>query len=207
MFKGMHQIKFEKWNQLNLVARAAFTCGYCATDVASKEGYYATPDGRQAYDIATATIRICPNCNCPSVFSANGQRFPPASPGATIENVPDDLYELYNEARRSTGASAFTAAVLACRKLLMHIAVQEGAKEGKSFASYVEHLAGKGFVPPYGKVWVDYIRTRGNEANHEIQLMKEEDAIALITFSEMLLRFIYEFPNKVPGPGGQVATT
>jgi hypothetical protein len=47
-------------------------------------------------------------------------------------------------------------------------------------------------------VWVDYIRTRGNEAAHEIEVMQEQDAVALITFVEMLLRFTDEFPREVP---------
>jgi hypothetical protein len=105
---------------------------------------------------------------------------------------------LYNEARLSTAAGAYTAAVLACRKILMHIAVERGAEAGKTFVAYVEHLKTAGYVPPGGEVWVDYIRTRGNEANHEILVMTEEDALALITFVEMLLRIIYEFPSMVP---------
>lgn len=80
----------------------------------------------------------------------------------------------------------------------MHIAVAEGAEEGLSFVRYVEYLADKGYVPPHGIVWVDYIRKRGNEANHEITIMTYEDAKALVSFVEMLLRFIYEFPNLVP---------
>jgi hypothetical protein len=55
-----------------------------------------------------------------------------------------------------------------------------------------------GFVPPKGKGWVDYIRTRGNEANHKIVLMSEGEAIAPDFFVEMLLRFMYEFPNMIP---------
>ncbi|MCL5104510.1 MAG: DUF4145 domain-containing protein [Armatimonadetes bacterium] len=82
--------------------------------------------------------------------------------------------------------------------MLMNIAVQECAKEGQRFIEYVEYLGDKGFVPPNGRGWVDYIRIRGNEATHEIAVMSEQDAVALITFIEMLLRFIYEFPNMVP---------
>jgi hypothetical protein len=52
-------------------------------------------------------------------------------------------------------------------------------------------------VPPNGEEWVDHIRQKGNEANHEIVLMSSEDAKDLITFIEMLLKFIYEFPNKI----------
>jgi hypothetical protein len=44
---------------------------------------------------------------------------------------------------------------------------------------------------------VDRIRTRGNQANHEIELMSAQDANELISLSAMLLRLIYEFPASV----------
>jgi len=80
----------------------------------------------------------------------------------------------------------------------MNIAVNNGAKEGASFVVYVEHLASAGFVPPNGRGWVDHIRKKGNEANHEIALMTRVDAEELLSFSEMLLKFIYEFPSRIP---------
>jgi len=111
---------------------------------------------------------------------------------------PKDVESLYEETRKCTSAGAHTAAVLACRKILMHIAVDQKAKEGLSFLDYVEYLANNGFVPPNGKRWVDHIRKKGNEANHEIALMSQDDAKDLVSFAEMLLKFIYEFPNRVP---------
>jgi len=89
----------------------------------------------------------------------------------------------------------------------MHIGVEEKAEENKTFLYYVEYLAEKGFVPPKGKIWVDYVRKKGNEANHEIALMSSADSTALITFVEMLLRFIYEFPAMVPDTGATTAGT
>jgi hypothetical protein len=80
----------------------------------------------------------------------------------------------------------------------MNIAVTQGAEEGGSFVGYVEYLASSGFVPPNGRGWVDHIRKKGNEATHEIAPKTEEDAGELISFTEMLLKFIYEFPAKVP---------
>ena len=96
--------------------------------------------------------------------------------------------------------SAYTASVLACRKLLMNIAVAQGAAEGKKFAEYVQYLADNGYVPPNGKGWVDHIRKKGNEATHEIPHMERGDAEELIAFAEMLLKFIYEFPARYPPP-------
>jgi Domain of unknown function (DUF4145) len=80
----------------------------------------------------------------------------------------------------------------------MNIAVAQGAAADRPFITYVEYLASNGYVPPHGKGWVDHIRKRGNEAAHEISLMSKTDAEELITFVEMLLKFIYEFPSRIP---------
>jgi hypothetical protein len=79
----------------------------------------------------------------------------------------------------------------------MNIAVSKGAEEGLSFVEYVDYLAAKGYVPPDGADWVDHIRKKGNEATHQIAIMKREDAEDLITFVEALLRFIFEYPGMV----------
>ena len=76
----------------------------------------------------------------------------------------------------------------------MHIAVAKGATPGGTFASYVDYLVSNHFTPPDAKDWVDHIRTQGNEATHEITIMKKEDAEELVSFLEMLLKFLYEFP-------------
>lgn len=80
----------------------------------------------------------------------------------------------------------------------MNIAVSQGAAEGLRFIDYVEYLEKNGFIPPNGRGWVDHIRKKGNEATHVIALMTQSDAEDLIAFSEMLLKFIYEFPARIP---------
>jgi hypothetical protein len=76
----------------------------------------------------------------------------------------------------------------------MNVAVHKGAKTGLTFIEYVEHLSATNYVPPDGKDWVDHIRKKGNEATHEIVLMTAGDAEDLVNFTEMLLKFVYEFP-------------
>jgi hypothetical protein len=116
--------------------------------------------------------------------------------GERVKHISDAKIEaLYEEARQCTAYGAYTSAVMLCRKLLMNVAVQQGAPNNLTFQAYVGHLDQKGFVPPNGKKWVDEIRQKGNEANHEVHLMTENDAQRIIRFSEMLLRFIYEMPN------------
>ena len=164
---------------------------YCGNLVSSDRGW-----SRSSPPLQPA-IHVCSHCDSPSYFGVGGQ-VPGVVPGAEIKHLPSGIEALYREARKAVSADAATAAVLACRKLLMHVAVEQGAEAGSSFVAYVDFLADKGFVPPNGRGWVDHIRLKSNEANHEIVLMSSEEATDLIAFAEMLLKFIYEFPNRVP---------
>lgn len=177
-----------KWGQAITIESRQYRCGYCGYSVASAQGYYSDPSN---------VIYICPHCGKPTYFTY-GEQVPGVAPGNDIDHLPEDVAALYDEARRCVSVSSHTAAVLACRKLLMNIGVAQGAKEGEDFLYYVDHLASTGYVPPNGKAWVDHIRKKGNEATHEIVPMSRGDAEELISFVEMLLKFIYEFPSKVP---------
>lgn len=181
------------WINQTHVGPHKYTCGHCGYSVASALGYYsqAKIEGEQA------RIQLCPHCEKPTFFHL-GKQVPGVAPGNEVRDIPKDIETLYREARNAVSIGAYTASVLASRKMLMSIAVSQGAKAGETFLSYVEHLANAGFVPPHGKGWVDHIRKKGNEANHEIKLMTQADAEELIAFTEMLLKFIYEFPNRVP---------
>jgi uncharacterized protein DUF4145 len=181
------------WHNATPLAPKQYVCGFCGSNVASALGFL----NQNGPHIGVAYV--CPMCDKPTFFS-QAIRVPGAPLGNSVQHVPDDVNKLYEEARSCCASSAYTAAVLLCRKLLMNIAVAEGAAAGQSFMQYVEYLAAQGYVPPKGKVWVDHIRKKGNEATHEIQIMKEQDALDLISFSEMLLKFIFEFPKKVPAP-------
>ncbi len=149
------------------------------------------PSSSPAFDIFVFVLQQA------DYFDPQGKQYPGAPFGNSVADVPQEVGALYAEARNCMTVNSFTSAVLTCRKLLMHIAVEKGAAQGKSFLEYVEYLSLKGYIPPDGKGWVDYIRTKGNEANHEIKIMSSADASDLITFSEMLLKFVYEFPGKM----------
>jgi hypothetical protein len=178
------------WNNESQIESFRFQCGFCGNIVANDKGFF---DKTGLY-----RIYLCPHCQKPSFFDQAKNQTPGVAPGNDVSHLPKELEAIYNEARRSVSVNAYTAAVLACRKLLMHVAVQQKAEPGKAFIYYVEFLANNGYVPPNGKGWVDHIRKKGNEATHEIVLMKKEDAVELISFAEMLLKFIYEFPACIP---------
>lgn len=178
------------WEGLKNIRNRPFQCGHCGFHVANDRGY--------SKKTSKQIIYLCPNCDRPTFFDERGLQFPSTAPGYEVKNVPNELEQLYREARNCCSVSAFTASVLVSRKMLMNIAVVQGAQEGLKFIQYVEFLANNGFIPPNGKGWVDHIRKKGNEATHEISLMVQADAEELISFTEMLLKFIYEFPSRVP---------
>lgn len=179
-----------------------YLCSYCDRSVGPDKGWHT----QESHSVAgnrmapIGVIYICSFCGKPTFFEyVEGQdkQHPAPAFGNVVGSLPPDVAALYTEARSSMKVNAFTAAVLTCRKLLMHLAVEKGAPGGSSFLEYVEYLAQKGYVPPNGLGWVDHIRKKGNEANHEIRVMVENEAKDLITFTEMLLKFDYEFPAKV----------
>ena len=178
------------WHNFASLPTHKYKCGYCGYNVANDRGY--------PHNDASQRIYFCANCDGPSFFRFPGTQVPGIVPGDDVAHLPAELEKLYREARNCCGVGAFTASVLASRKMLMNIAVAQGASAGESFMKYVEYLAASGYIPPNGKGWVDHIRKKGNEATHEIALMSKPDAEELVAFVEMLLKFIYEFPARTP---------
>lgn len=185
-----------EWLHTISQSKIRYKCGFCGTDTTPSFGWNTNESlGIKGY------VLICSFCNKPSLIITRNNIIVEQSPisifGNGVEGLPEDLELLYNEARSCTSSSAFTSAVLTCRKILMHIAVEKGAEEGLNFLSYVNFLSESNVIPADSKDWVDYIRKRGNEANHDIMIMSQKDARDLITFTEMLLRIVYEFPHRL----------
>ena len=189
----------ESWHSLGTLESETYHCAYCSVDVASDRGW-------QTFG-GNADIRICPQCNCPTFFSANGRQLPGRLHGRLVNGIGDDVKALYEEARWSFAANAFTGAVMLCRKILMNVSVAVGADENKGFTYYADWLSHEGYVPRGSAGWVTYIKNRGNEANHQIDPMTKQDAQNIITFTEHLLRNMFELPNLIPPRALEATTT
>jgi hypothetical protein len=183
------------WISIQGLIPKIFKCGFCGNPLSSEKGYYATESSHVGSKLI-ASIYICHTCGNPTYFDKNGNQTPGALIGNNINHIPDqNIEKLYKEARICFSSGAYTSLVMCCRKLLMNISVNQGASEGKNFVEYVNYLNDNNYIPPNGKEWVDSIRKLGNEANHKIEFKSKEDAIRIATFTEMLLRFIYELPG------------
>lgn len=179
------------WENQHKIESKRYICGHCGSDITTDRGFRCLEGSS-----ITSLIYVCHHCNRPTFFWEN-QQIPGAKVGGSVEHLPKDIDDIYAEIRDATAANAYTAAVMAARKLLMHIAVECGDEPGKTFAQYIDYLETNHHTPPNSKVWVDRIRTLGNEANHEITIMGTQEATNIIKFIEMLLKFIYEFPNSI----------
>ena len=179
----------QHWPNLQDIQAAVYDCGYCSRPTSSSKGMQT--DGGNLF------IRICPTCNGPTFFGINEQQWPGPQAGRTVSGLSEGVEAIYAEARRCS-ANAFTASVMLCRKILMHVAVEKGAGKGLKFAEYVKWLIAERYAPKGAETWLTYVRNRANEANHEIVLMKKDDAVGVLRFTEALLRDVYELGELVP---------
>ena len=185
------------WLGTDDIANIRYVCGFCGTLTGPQKGYRTIMvSKRQGF------VLICTYCNRPTfvdfLHGKIASTIPSARMGRSINGLPPDVEAVYEEARLCTSAGAYTAAVMLCRKLLMHTAIGKEAEAGKSFLYYVKYLNEKNLIPPGGEEWVDYIRKKGNEANHEIVETTAEDAEKLIALAQMLLIIVYEFEQLLP---------
>jgi hypothetical protein len=176
------------WAGVATINDRRFSCAYCATFVGPHQGYYTSGPER---------IYICPSCGQPSYFSATGAQMPPPPFGSQVQHLPDDVQRVYAEARSCIAVGACTATALLCRKLLMNVAVAKGATPGKHFTVYVDFIEAQHLVPPGSKAWLDDIRDKGNEATHEIPAVARADAEEILSFVEILLKFVFEMPAQM----------
>lgn len=188
----------QKWVATKTLPSKSYVCGHCGEYINSNSGYFLYSDN------GTVThyhgyIYICHYCLCPTFFDSNNTQVPGEVFGKKFDDkIFDDesIKQLYNEARLCYSVNAFSSVSMCCRKILMHIAVNCGAKENESFVYYVDYLDENNYIPEKAKSWVSKIRNKGNDVNHKIILSDEKESKILLTFIEVLITMIYEMPYK-----------
>ncbi len=212
-----------RWENCQKVPAHPYTCGWCGNSTSSGEGYKSTEKLTQLLSVQLHImfIRICTACKRPSIMEMvrddHGPRdygrlsselcyingvFPRGSRGKPIRGLPADVKKIYMESGWCLANNAPTAAVMLCRKLLMHISVSKGAEQNKKYIEYVDFLQKKSYIPPDVQEWADRVRNIGNEANHELKPVDRKDAEDIFDFMEMLMKFVYEFPHRMKSGKG-----
>lgn len=134
----------------------------------------------------------------------NGDDDSPSSPPLRLPaGLPPEIEAVWQEARNCLSLSANTAAVMLCRKILFHMAVEEGLPHknasgyAPNFTECVDHLKAVGILTSRMQPWADSIKKVGNEANHEIVPVGQADAITVAEFTLQLLVVAYEMAAKM----------
>ena len=178
----------------------SYTCGHCQAAVSgvvvnvSEEVdlYHFKMDEYEVREFKGWTRRwlLCPKCGKGSVQNDYViLPHPPSFP--TIDGLPNNIHSLYDEARTSFDARAYTGCEMLCRKILMGAAVNNGAEENKSFEYYVDHLDTAGYVTPPMKKMATIIRKNGNKAAHDINMPDPKRAEHTLKFTRRILDSIY----------------
>lgn len=172
-----------------------YACGACGN----------TTNGRVVCELKrqhdTSSILWC-LCSCdkeePSVLimdhAAIKTQVPIARTFHSSSEWPVALATLYDEAAKAHAAGAYTATSMVCRKILMACACDKGDTDGKHFGPYVDYITQQVLTYPAAKSAIDAIRTIGNEANHNVQIVNEPDATRAMKIVTYMLNTIYSLP-------------
>ncbi len=139
----------------------------------------------------------CVTCNHGYVVN-DGTLSPSTLPLKIPEGLPDLELSVWKEVRECLGVKASTAAVMLCRKILLHIAITHGLSpktsedKSPSFYSAVEFLQNQNLITLKMRPWVDRIKDVGNEANHELAPISMYVALDVARFTEQLLELTFE---------------
>jgi hypothetical protein len=181
----------------------SFQCGWCGHRVSSFVGVHKHEErislGTSLYpreDRRDTDIRVCPECWIATTFLGRDRQLPEPILGDNLDargKSPEAILvvALYNEARTAQSQGASSCAVLMFRKILMHIAVEHGAKAGASFKQCVNHLKDNSIVGKPQHALVDRIRDEGNDENHQIVRASSDQAADLLNLVTLLIRSVY----------------
>lgn len=188
--------------QYGEIPPASFTCSFCGNKVTSNKGIplvenlSSFSDSRVKPHKPASGVYLCINCYRPT-FVFENEQFPEPRIGETLTKLPDDINSIYEEARDCYSVRAYTGVTLLCRKLLMHVAVHFGAKEGDTFVHYIDFLNDSGYITATSRKWVDKIRSFGNDVNHKIDIETNDNAKMILQFTEMILKSDFEYPAMI----------
>lgn len=179
-----------QWHNAESLPSRSFICWNCNNQVASSNGY------KTYSDSCRKKIYLCPHCGAPNSYDVEGKAPLSPLPGKDIEKLPENLNEVYNEIRTCMQNNSFTAAIMLMRKIIMNIAVHEGADKNLKFVQYVDYLCDNGIVHKKSKKKAESVKDLGNDANHEIESRTKEEAQNCLEFIELLLMANYEFADE-----------
>ena len=176
-------------------AWSPYLCGWCGDSVVGAR--VATYSHQNKSDpMPSLDFLRCTGCGHGSVRN-DGAVLPGTLPAREVQHLPETIESLYREARSAHSVSAFTAAEMAARTILVHVAVDKGREGRTTFAQAVDFLKDEKHITEAMKPWVDWIRQRGNKAAHEVELTTADQSLGTLNFVCALLENVYQHPGQL----------
>jgi hypothetical protein len=189
--------EFHKAQQLGMQRQHRdYLCGACSKPTNGRLVGNCT----RLADSARISICVCSCSRCePTIIVELGGKMltqlPLAKEFLPGENWPKELTDLFTEASNSYAAGAPTSAAMACRKILMACACEQGDTPDRKFFQYVDYITDEVIKMPKVKPVIEKIKTIGNEANHEIHFVTPQDAARCLSIITYMLNTIYSLPS------------
>ena len=176
-----------------------YVCGHCKIHVGGLVVAYMLNSPTQWL--------LCTSCGHGSVQTEEDTIHPLPLPAPRVEDLPSEVGQAYDEARKTFAVQAHTGCELLCRKILMNVAVDKGADEGKKFAYYVNYLKDGGHITASMKGMADIVRENGNQATHEIKQPDKARVEMTLEFTANVLWSVYEAEHQLKKYENSKATT
>lgn len=172
-------------------------CGSLSVEcVVLREGKRQT-DLPSSADLLLGICRKCDRASIEQVSNGGATISPSPKPFEDLADLPEDVEVAWEEARAALGAGAPMAASHVLRKILFHVAVEQGLPEknekdhAPGFVECVAYLVDEGLVPSGWRNRLELVRKIGNDAAHELPATDSELVKAQGRFVESLLRSTY----------------
>jgi Domain of unknown function (DUF4145) len=180
---------------------ARVDCPFCGGTQMVVVGFNNVAPGSESY---VAWLRCA---NCLRGVVRNGDAVSPATlPLDTPGALEGEALTAWQEVRACLSVGAHTAAVMMCRKLLFHVAVEHGLSpkdskgRGPTFTEALDHLEASGVFTTRMRPWVGRIKDVGNDANHDLAAISAAQARDVATFTRQLITLAYELDAMIAGP-------
>lgn len=187
--------------------KTSFTCGQCQTYSKHNwnEYYISKNDNKIPFishgfhsEKTALNICICEACERYSLWLDGKQIYPLVSNIiAPNEDMPEDVKNLYNEARDVYKISPKSSAALL--RLAIQVLCKELGEPGKNINTDIGNLVQKGLDPSVQQIF-DIIRVTGNNAVHpgEIQLDENPELVAILfEYINIIIDEFYTKPKKI----------
>ena len=177
-----------------------YDCGHCGMSVGGRV---------VCYQVFPLVIWLrCPNPDCSngSVWNDEGLYPPPLSSSRTytanVDGLPDNIAQVYHEARKAISVQMYTSCEVLCRKILVIVAVDKGAKKKDTWnhKKCIRYLVKKGYIDGMLTRMASYVRLTGDQSTHEMWSPSLERAEQTLKFTAMVLSDVYDAEREIVEP-------